>query len=106
MQNNILFDPFSQTAQLSNDNKIQIHFVKRTARKFITKISGLPSHIDLKDLAKKLSKSLHCRGSVVIDKHSKEKIVQLQGNEPDKIIALLKQEKIISDNSEVILKGC
>lgn len=97
------FDPSEELSTKNRETmKIEIHTMKRTGRKFITRISNLQYHIDihLKQVVKQCREKFVCGGTVKkeLDKDTAEitEVIQLQGHHKNSVKTLLIENYNIS----------
>ncbi|GAA5942260.1 translation initiation factor eIF1 [Sporobolomyces koalae] len=74
-------------------NHIHIRIQQRNGRKTITTLQGVPSEYDPKKLLKAFKKEFACNGSIVDDEEM-GKVIQLQGDQRQKILEILIEEGI------------
>lgn len=105
------FDPSEELSTKNRETvKIEIHTVKRTGKKFITRISNLQYHIEitLKQFVKHCREQFVCGGNIKkeIDKDTDEinEIIQLQGHHKNNVKTLLIENYNISVN-DIIERG-
>ncbi|CEQ42159.1 SPOSA6832_03954 [Sporobolomyces salmonicolor] len=72
---------------------IHIRIQQRNGRKTITTLQGVPSEYDPKKLLKAFKKEFACNGSIVDDEEM-GKVIQLQGDQRQKILEILIEEGI------------
>lgn len=90
------FDPF---ADADGDDKVvtkgivHIRLQQRNGRKSLTTIQGLDDKLDLNKLTKAFKKEFCCNGCVV-DNKELGKVVQLQGDQREKVKSFLAEEDI------------
>lgn len=110
IQNLQTFDPFADTIdendQVSTVTQQQVHLriQKRTGRKAITTVQGLPKKIDWKLLLKAFKKEFCCNGTIIKDEETGEKIIQLAGDQRRSVAKFIVEEGIVS-SSNVIIHG-
>ena len=88
-KNNLNFD---DNNKFSN-NKVHLRKSQRNGRKCITIIEGLESDLDIKKITKALKKIFQCNGAIMKDE-SENEIVQLSGDQREKIKDFLVNEEI------------
>ena len=105
------FDPSIELETKNRETmKIEIHTIKRTGRKFTTRICNLEYHIDisLKDFVKYCRVQLVCGGNIKkeIDPDSDEinQVVQLQGHHKHRVKGILINKYGIS-NYDIVERG-
>ncbi len=76
-------DIFDLNEISKESQQIKISLVRKKFKKFSIKIAGFESVSEAKDVEKYLKKKLACGGTV------KEKVVEIQGNQVDKVKKLL-----------------
>lgn len=92
------FDPF---ADADGDDKVvtkgivHIRLQQRNGRKSLTTIQGLDDKLDLAKLTKAFKKEFCCNGCVVENKEL-GKVIQLQGDQREKVKGFLSDEDIAS----------
>lgn len=92
------FDPF---ADADGDDKVvtkgivHIRLQQRNGRKSLTTIQGLDDKLDLAKLTKAFKKEFCCNGCVVENKEL-GRIIQLQGDQREKVKNFLAEEDIAS----------
>lgn len=62
-----------------------VRVVQRNARKYITTIEGLPENFKLKKILKVMKKEFSCNGSVQKDKKTDKDVIQLSGDQREKV---------------------
>lgn len=97
------FDPSEELSTKNRETmKIEIHTIKRTNRKFTTRVSNLHYHIDipLKKFVKHCREQFVCGGSIKkeIDEDTDDikEIIQLQGHHKDNVKNILIRKYNIS----------
>lgn len=83
--------------------KIHVRIVKRNNRQFKTYLENLPDNIDFKAILKKLKIFFSCNGNIAIENNVK--VIILQGDHRRDIQRFLLDNKIISNNADVIIHG-
>ncbi|KDN36094.1 translation initiation factor SU [Tilletiaria anomala UBC 951] len=73
------------------DRYIHIRIQQRNGRKTLTTLQGLPKEYDPKKLIKAFKKEFACNGTVVDDEESGQ-VIQLQGDQRQKISVFLADE--------------
>lgn len=81
------------TASNGVTNYIHIRIQQRNGRKTITTLQGVPTEYDPKKLLKAFKKEFACNGSLVDDEEL-GRVIQLQGDQRTKILAMLTEEGI------------
>lgn len=92
------FDPFADADgddQVVTKGIVHIRLQQRNGRKSLTTIQGLDEKLDLAKLTKAFKKEFCCNGCVVENKEL-GKVIQLQGDQRDKVKAFLADEEIAS----------
>lgn len=92
------FDPFADAAgddQVVTKGIVHIRLQQRSGRKSLTTIQGLDDKLDLNKLTKAFKKEFCCNGCVV-DNKELGKVIQLQGDQRDKVKNFLAEEDIAS----------
>ncbi|KAH9946067.1 eukaryotic translation initiation factor 1 [Epithele typhae] len=108
VQNLNTFDPFADEGDPlrstedvgSQSNYIHIRIQQRSGRKTLTTLQGLPKEYDLKKLLKAFKKEFACNGTLVDDEEAGQ-VIQLQGDQRQKIKALLTSEGIAAATIKV-----
>ncbi|TNY21726.1 translation initiation factor SUI1 [Rhodotorula diobovata] len=77
-------------------NHIHIRIQQRNGRKTITTLQGVPPEYDPKKLLKAFKKEFACNGSIV-EHEEMGKVIQLQGDQRQKIMEILVEEGIEKD---------
>ncbi|GAA5851561.1 hypothetical protein JCM9279_006897 [Rhodotorula babjevae] len=77
-------------------NHIHIRIQQRNGRKTITTLQGVPAEYDPKKLLKAFKKEFACNGSIV-EHEEMGKVIQLQGDQRQKIMEILIEEGIEKD---------
>ncbi|PWN88328.1 putative translation initiation factor SUI1 [Acaromyces ingoldii] len=112
IQNLSSYDPFADTGeeehradqkaateaekkpkQQSAQNYIHIRIQQRNGRKTLTTLQGLPKEYDQKKILKAFKKEFACNGTIVEDEELGH-VIQLQGDQRQKISAFLIEEGI------------
>ncbi|KAK6496338.1 Eukaryotic translation initiation factor eIF-1 [Arthrobotrys musiformis] len=93
------FDPFAETDG-GDDKKDYIHIriQQRNGRKTLTTVQGLPKEIDPKRVLKFAKKEFATNGSIVDDPELGE-VIQLQGDQRQKISELMVNSMDINRNN-------
>ncbi|KAI0563762.1 Translation initiation factor SUI1 [Gracilaria domingensis] len=92
------FDPFADADgddQVVTKGIVHIRLQQRNGRKSLTTIQGLDDKLDLAKLTKAFKKVFCCNGCVV-DNAELGKVIQLQGDQREKVKGFLSDEKIAS----------
>nr|AAM93956.1 protein translation factor [Griffithsia japonica] len=92
------FDPFADAAgddEVVTKGIVHIRLQQRNGRKSLTTIQGLDEKLDLAELTKAFKKEFCCNGCVV-DNKELGKVVQLQGDQREKVKNFLAEEEIAS----------
>ena len=96
------FDPFAEDDGdefgSKTSNYIHIRIQQRNGRKTLTTVQGLPQELDFKRIIRAFKKSFACNGTLVEDEEL-GRVIQLQGDQRQKIAAFLIDEGICSKNS-------
>lgn len=93
---NAPFDPFADAVgddQVVTKGIVHIRLQQRNGRKSLTTIQGLDEKLDLGKLTKAFKKTFCCNGCVVENKEL-GRIIQLQGDQREKVKAFLTEEDI------------
>lgn len=78
---NKMFDDLDDIDDIhSNNFKVHISIQQRTARKYITNVSGIPEKYDLPKILKYIKKIFKCGGSIVKDK-DENNTLQITGDQ-------------------------
>jgi len=77
---------------------VHIRMQKRSARKFLTLIEGMPKDIDLKKVLKYFKKAYSCSGTIVNNEETEEKVIQLTGDNRREVAKFLKEEYIVPED--------
>ena len=83
------------------ESKIHIRRHARSGRKHTTTIQGLPSILDMSKIVKALKKSSDCGGSIITDPEFGD-IIQLTGDQREKVLAYLLDQGICHKNQVVV----
>lgn len=92
------FDPFADADgddQVVTKGIVHIRLQQRNGRKSLTTIQGLDDKLDLAKLTKAFKKEFCCNGCVV-DNKELGKVIQLQGDQREKVKSFLSDEDIAS----------
>lgn len=92
------FDPFADASgddQVVTKGIVHIRLQQRNGRKSLTTIQGLDEKLDLNKLTKAFKKEFCCNGCVVENKEL-GRIIQLQGDQREKVKDFLADEEIAS----------
>lgn len=92
------FDPFADADgddQVVTKGIVHIRLQQRNGRKSLTTIQGLDEKLDLNKLTKAFKKEFCCNGCVVENKEL-GRIIQLQGDQREKVKSFLSDEDIAS----------
>jgi translation initiation factor 1 len=92
------FDPFADANgddQVVTKGIVHIRLQQRNGRKSLTTIQGLDEKLDLNKLTKAFKKEFCCNGCVVENKEL-GRIIQLQGDQREKVKDFLTDEEIAS----------
>lgn len=92
------FDPFADADgddQVVTKGIVHIRLQQRNGRKSLTTIQGLDDKLDLNKLTKAFKKEFCCNGCVVENKEL-GKVIQLQGDQREKVRSFLAEEEIAS----------
>eukprot|EP00177_Eucheuma_denticulatum_P003143 GFKZ01005666.1.p1 GENE.GFKZ01005666.1~~GFKZ01005666.1.p1 ORF type:complete len:115 (-),score=17.87 GFKZ01005666.1:680-1024(-) len=93
------FDPFADADgddQVVTKGIVHIRLQQRNGRKSLTTIQGLDEKLDLAKLTKAFKKEFCCNGCVVNNKELGE-VIQLQGDQREKVRSFLTEEEIASN---------
>ncbi|CAO1616373.1 unnamed protein product [Parajaminaea phylloscopi] len=109
IQNLSSYDPFADTGEdhisavdandeakqqaKAQERYVHIRIQQRNGRKTLTTLQGLPKEYDLKKLLKAFKKEFACNGTLVDDEELGQ-VIQLQGDQRQKISAFLIEEGI------------
>ncbi|PFH52412.1 hypothetical protein AMATHDRAFT_2147 [Amanita thiersii Skay4041] len=101
VQNLNTVDPFADEGNPSDsgnvvshkDDYIHIRIQQRNGRKSLTTLQGLPRKYDAKKILKALKKDFACNGTVIEDATLGD-IIQLQGDQRNKIASFLTENGI------------
>lgn len=77
---------------------VHIRTQKRTNRKCLTIIEGMPRDIDLKKVLKYFKKTFSCNGTILKNEETDEQIMQLTGDNRREVSQFLKEEQIVADD--------
>lgn len=80
-------------SQATGQNYIHIRVQQRNGRKTLTTLQGLPKEYDQKKILKAFKKEFACNGTLVDDEELGQ-IIQLQGDQRQKVSAFLIEEGI------------
>ncbi|KAL9937375.1 hypothetical protein V8E36_003784 [Tilletia maclaganii] len=115
IQNLSSYDPFADTGEAAldvpanktaepkkaqQDKYVHIRIQQRNGRKTVTTLQGLPKEYDAKLLLKAFKKEFACNGTVVEDPELGD-VIQLQGDQRQKIAQFLVAEAIPKDTIKV-----
>lgn len=106
VQNLQTYDPFKDTDDSFASNAIKglqqqhihIRVQKRTGKKTLTTIQGLPEELDFKKIVKAFKKEFCCNGTIV-DDDELGKIIQLTGDQRESVSKFLIEEGISTKGS-------
>lgn len=93
--------PFDAFADADGDDEVvtkgivHIRLQQRNGRKSLTTIQGLDNKLDLNKLTKAFKKEFCCNGCVVENEELGE-VIQLQGDQREKVKSFLAEERIAS----------
>ncbi|PWN26212.1 putative translation initiation factor SUI1 [Jaminaea rosea] len=108
IQNLSSYDPFADTGEdqfaasdeqennkqaKAQERYVHIRIQQRNGRKTLTTLQGLPKEFDLKKLLKAFKKDFACNGTLVDDEELGQ-VIQLQGDQRQKIASFLIEEGI------------
>ena len=87
------FTPFNnifEEDEITNINKqtIKIGVKQRNTKKYLTMITGIDTKYDYKTLLSDIKKEFQCNGAIIENKKN-EKVIQLNGNQKDKMFKFL-----------------
>ena len=82
----------------SSTNYVHIRLQKRTNRKCLTLIEGMPKDIDLRKVLRYFKKAFSCNGTIVLNEETEDKIIQLTGDNRREVAQFLKEECIVPEN--------
>jgi len=110
-----LSEPVSSTLVVTNtgatanpysieSGTVHLRIQKRTGKKCLTFIQGIPDTIDVKSLCQKIRKMYHCN-CTEIDHPKIGKCVQMSGDSRDDLIQFLIKEKVVPSEKEIKLHG-
>jgi translation initiation factor 1 len=90
-------DPFADVGddEVVTKGIVHIRLQQRNGRKSLTTIQGLDEKLDLNKLTKAFKKEFCCNGCVVENKEL-GRIIQLQGDQREKVKSFLAEEEIAS----------
>ena len=74
------FDDFDDFEDTDTNFKVHISIQQRTAKKYITNVSGIPDKYDLPKILKYIKKIYKCGGSIVKDK-DENNTLQITGDQ-------------------------
>mmetsp|Transcript_26598 Transcript_26598/g.47796 ORF Transcript_26598/g.47796 Transcript_26598/m.47796 type:complete len:107 (+) Transcript_26598:6009-6329(+) len=77
---------------------VHIRTQKRTNRKCLTIIEGMPRDIDLKKVLKYFKKTFSCNGTILKNEDTEESIMQLTGDNRREVAQFLKDEQIVGED--------
>lgn len=80
-------------SQATGQNYIHIRIQQRNGRKTLTTLQGLPKEYDQKKILKAFKKEFACNGTLVDDEELGQ-IIQLQGDQRQKVSAFLIEEGV------------
>jgi len=87
-------DPLRDTDDVGSQNDyIHIRIQQRNGRKTLTTLQGLPKQYDPKKVLKAFKKEFACNGTVVDDVEAGQ-VIQLQGDQRQKIFSFLVEAEI------------
>jgi len=101
--NSTSFDQAEEDDGLRNF-KVHLRIQKRSGRKTITIVEGLPANINSKKILKILRKSLYCNGSLQKDAEDNQ-IIQLTGDQRENVAKMFVEEGIVADKSYIVMHG-
>lgn len=96
------FKPFDDFKEESVGNefpnkqvdKVHLRVQKRTGKKYLTTIQGIPTKFSLKKLLKAFKKEFCCNGTIVEDEELGS-IIQLQGDKRKEVAEFLLSESVV-----------
>ena len=94
------FDDFKEEEGVENEfpnkqvDKVHLRVQKRTGKKFLTTIQGIPPKFSLKKLLKAFRKEFCCNGTIVEDPELGS-IIQLQGDKRKEVAEFLLSESVV-----------
>jgi translation initiation factor 1 len=105
MENNFIFDSFTEVSNstIVNNKKIHIRIRQRNGRQSFTIIENLSDTVDLSSLAQKMRQTLHCNAFVKNDDLI-GKYIQLFGDQRVTVKKILINNKI-ADDSNIVVHG-
>jgi translation initiation factor 1 len=104
IQNLQIHDSFQGVGpQGLQEQHVHIRVQKRTGRKTLTTIQGLPDDLDFKKILKALKKEFCCNGTIVDDQEL-GKIIQLSGDQRESVSKFLIEEGL-STKSAIKIHG-
>lgn len=83
---------------------VHLRIQKRTGKKCLTFIQGIPDTIDTKSLCQKIRKMYHCN-CTEIDHPKIGKCVQMSGDSRDDLIKFLIKEGVVASEKEIKVHG-
>jgi translation initiation factor 1 len=83
---------------------VHLRIQKRTGKKCLTFIQGIPDTVDTKSLCQKIRKMYHCN-CTEIDHPKIGKCVQMSGDSRDDLIKFLIKEGVVSSDKEIKIHG-
>ncbi|KAI3625720.1 Eukaryotic translation initiation factor eIF-1 [Malassezia furfur] len=94
-------DPVEDKKKASQvNNYVHIRIQQRNGRKTLTTLQGLPKEYDAKKLLKAFKKEFACNGTIVDDEELGQ-VIQLQGDQRQKISMFLIEEGIPKQDVKV-----
>jgi translation initiation factor 1 len=88
-----------------DDDQFKVHITiqQRTAKKYITSVSGIPEKYDLPKILKYIKKIYTCGGCVVKDKEGND-VIQVTGDQRENIRKFFLQCDVMDDH-HIIMHG-
>mmetsp|Transcript_7578 Transcript_7578/g.14188 ORF Transcript_7578/g.14188 Transcript_7578/m.14188 type:complete len:107 (-) Transcript_7578:5205-5525(-) len=77
---------------------VHLRIQKRTNRKCLTIIEGMPRDIDLKKVLKHFKKTFSCNGTILKNEDTDEQVLQLTGDNRREVAAFLRDEQIVAED--------
>ena len=94
----------SKSQEAAADTRVHLWIQKRTGRKRLTFIQGIPESVDWAELAQKLRKQFHCNCTEI--EHPKiGKCIQLSGDFREDLKQLFVKDKIVRSKKQVKVHG-
>jgi translation initiation factor 1 len=101
MSQNVIFNFVEADLEKMSQAKTHIRS-QQTGRRHITTIQGIDSSLNLYFLLRTIKKRFNCNGSVKEDKETKEKVLQISGDQRRGIKEFLVGENIVEERNVIV----